>query len=133
MRKYFVNVHHDMVATVEVEAINETQALEMAEEIAEGVAQDKFQCVGVESCVTNVDEDDFDEQEFADEITDKVMYINPEANREYVEKAVIDLTSDVQYFDSLQEDEIYDEVMALAEKLQEEDEKLFERCKGENF
>ena len=38
MAKFTVNVHYDYVATVEVDAENEEQALELAKEVADGLS-----------------------------------------------------------------------------------------------
>jgi hypothetical protein len=38
MAKFTVNVHYDYVATVEVEAENEEQALELAKDVADGLS-----------------------------------------------------------------------------------------------
>ena len=53
MKKYTVNVHYDMVATVEVEARNEDEAEELAEELADDLDSSKLDCVNTECCITN--------------------------------------------------------------------------------
>lgn len=53
--KYTVNVHFDMVATVEVIAENEDEALQLAKDEAMLVRYSKMDCVGSEACITNVE------------------------------------------------------------------------------
>lgn len=55
-KKYIVNVHYDAVLTVEVVAASEDEALELAEQAAEGLSLEDADVVGVQSCVTNVEE-----------------------------------------------------------------------------
>ena len=52
MAKYTVNVHYDYVATVEVEAENEEQALELAKQAADNVPQDELEYVDfTDACI----------------------------------------------------------------------------------
>lgn len=55
-KKYTVNVHCDAVLTVEVVAASEDEALGLAEQAAEGLSLEDADVVGVQSCVTNVEE-----------------------------------------------------------------------------
>ena len=52
MAKFTVNVHYDYVATVEVEADNEEQALELAKTVADNVPQDELEYVDfTDACI----------------------------------------------------------------------------------
>ena len=58
MKRYTVNVHYDVIITVEVEADNEQQAIELAESRAEDIpltSADNMELT--ESCVTNIIEE----------------------------------------------------------------------------
>lgn len=69
MRKYLVNVHHDLTITIEVEAENEETACKLAEAQAEQIDHDQeswgengkqiengWTCVNVDSSVIDVEE-----------------------------------------------------------------------------
>lgn len=52
MAKYTVNVHYDYVATVEVEADNEEQALKLAKGVADGLSsQDLVYVDFTDACI----------------------------------------------------------------------------------
>ena len=52
MAKFTVNVHYDYVATVEVEAENEEQALDLAKDLADNVPQDELEYVDfTDACI----------------------------------------------------------------------------------
>lgn len=68
MKKYLVNVHHDLTITIEVEAESEESACRLAEEKAEGIGHDQeswgvrgeqvengWTCVNVDSSVIDVE------------------------------------------------------------------------------
>ena len=56
-KKYTVNVHYDAIATVTVEAADEDEALQLAEEEAEMLDASDFDFNDVTgSCVTNVED-----------------------------------------------------------------------------
>lgn len=56
-KKYTVNVHYDAIATVTVEAVDEDEALQLAEEEAESLDASDFDFNDVTgSCVTNVED-----------------------------------------------------------------------------
>ena len=133
MRKYKINVHYDVAVPVEVEAVNSTDALCKAEKIASKMDLSDSIRDNVDSYIDDVDETDFDESEIVDELVDKAKEINSEIPDEYFKQAVEDLLKDMNYFDSLTIDELMHDVISLGEKFQEEDEKLYERCRGENF
>lgn len=58
MKRYTVNVHYDVIITVEVEADNEQQAIEIAENRAEDIPLTSADNVELtESCVTNIIEE----------------------------------------------------------------------------
>ena len=57
MKRYTVNVHYDVIITVEVEADSEQQAIELAENRAEDIPLTCADNVELtESCVTNIEE-----------------------------------------------------------------------------
>lgn len=57
MKRYTVNVHYDVIITVEVEADNEWQAIELAEDRAGDIPLTSADNVELtESCVTNIEE-----------------------------------------------------------------------------
>lgn len=57
MKRYTVNVHYDVIITVEVEADNEQQAIDLAEKRAEDIPLTSADNVELtESCVTNIEE-----------------------------------------------------------------------------
>ena len=57
MKRYTVNVHYDVIITVEVEADSEPQAIELAESRAEDIPLTRADNVELtESCVTNIEE-----------------------------------------------------------------------------
>lgn len=57
MKRYTVNVHYDVIITVEVEADNERQAIELAEFRAGDIPLTSADNVELtESCVTNIEE-----------------------------------------------------------------------------
>ena len=57
MKRYTVNVHYDVIITVEVEADNERQAIELAENRAGDIPLTSADNVELtESCVTNIEE-----------------------------------------------------------------------------
>lgn len=51
MKKYYVNVHFDMVVRVEVEANTEADALEKAYEIAGDAMPNEMECVGWDASI----------------------------------------------------------------------------------
>lgn len=56
-KKFTVNVHYDAIATVTVEAVDEDEALQLAEEEAESLDASDFDFNDVTgSCVTNVED-----------------------------------------------------------------------------
>ena len=55
-KKYYVNVHYDAVLTAEVIAESEKEALELAERITETMYLEDAHLVGVNSCLTWIDE-----------------------------------------------------------------------------
>lgn len=55
-KKYYVNVHYDAALTAEVIAESEKEALELAERITETMSLEDADVVGVNSCVTWIDE-----------------------------------------------------------------------------
>lgn len=56
-KKFTVNVHYDAIATVTVEAVDEDEALQLAEEEAETLDASDFDFNDVTgSCVTNVED-----------------------------------------------------------------------------
>lgn len=56
MKRYTVNVHYDVIITVEVEADNERQAIELAEFRAGDIPLTSADNVELtESCVTNIE------------------------------------------------------------------------------
>lgn len=57
MKKFTVNVHYDAIATVTVEAVDEDEALQLAEKEAETLDASDFDFADVTgSCVTNVED-----------------------------------------------------------------------------
>lgn len=57
MRKiYTVNVHYDAVLTAEVVAESEEEALDLAECATETMSLEDAEVVGVQSCVTHIEE-----------------------------------------------------------------------------
>lgn len=69
MKKYLVNVHHDLTITIEVEAENEETACKLAEAQAEQICYDQeswgldgnqiengWSCINVDSSVIDVEE-----------------------------------------------------------------------------
>lgn len=55
-KKYTVNVHYDAVLTAEVVAESEEEALESAERAIETMSLEDAEVVGVQSCVTHIEE-----------------------------------------------------------------------------
>ena len=52
MAKFTVNVHYDYVATVEVEAENEEQALKLAKGVADGLSTQELEYVDcTDACI----------------------------------------------------------------------------------
>ena len=51
MAKFTVNVHYDYVATVEVEAENEEQALELAKDVADELSTQELELCGLYRCL----------------------------------------------------------------------------------
>lgn len=57
MKRYTVNVHYDVIIIVEVEADNEQQAIELAEDRAGDIPLTSADNVELtESCITNVED-----------------------------------------------------------------------------
>lgn len=57
MKHYYVNVHYDMVVSVEVDAENEQDAINEATIKAGQALPDEMECVGTNACITDVEED----------------------------------------------------------------------------
>lgn len=56
MKRYTVNVHYDVVVTMEVNAESEEQALGLAPLKAEAISLEDAEVVDINSCIINVED-----------------------------------------------------------------------------
>ena len=135
MRKFNVNLHFDVVVPVEIEAINQENALDIASEMELDFNAPCLDVFDGEHCITDIDRrmSDYD-----DTISDLVSRCNEEDPGRF---SVDELTTaaeevvefDDDYFENASVFELVAEILDIAERNEEDLLKTMDKCRGENF